>query len=749
MAQHADYAEETGYLRYVAVYMRNYLAELEKQKAEIDTRVEYSLKHYNSDNPEQFTELTLNTEQQDYLSARLAQSRRAVKKPYFTRVDFTADGERTPEKLYIGKMSLRRVEDNNMLVVDWRAPISNLYYDGRIGRAGYVSPEGRVTGDLLLKRQYIIEDSELTDFFDIDITANDDFLQAALASSKDERLKDIVSTIQKEQNRVIRADMLRPLIVQGAAGSGKTTIALHRIAFLLYNYEKTLRPKNIMILAPNRFFISYISEVLPDLGVENVLQTTLADFTAEFIDEKLNPRPASGKLNTLISRPAPEEPPLAARISAFKSSLDYKDIIDAFLDKKIRELVPRRDFLLGGQVLLTHAQVLRILLEDYAFLPVEKRVKELRKYLTNALNARKPGLMEDAAREYDSRAAAARLEYPADCEERRLLMREIYGERDALLAKLTKESKSLVRDYLKAAVLKKTTAYYKELTKDEELFRRPGLGAESEAARKETAALLSKNIYEDEDMAALIHLHYIMRGNEYYDLRHVVIDEAQDMSVFQMAALREVMRGDSFTILGDLCQGIYSYKGIQNWRQVTEDVFGGKADYTELEQSYRTTVEIMNYANTIISKLDLGVPAARPVIRHGEPVTPREVRSRAELAEAAAGELKRLKALGCKSIAIITKTPEESESLLAAISARISGTGMPAPALLCGSELEYRGGVVILPAHLSKGLEFDGVIIAGASEANWGESELELKLLYIAATRALHYLVVLFCVFWE
>ena len=190
--------------------------------------------------------------------------------------------------IYIGKTSLLREGAFTPLVVDWRAPVANLYYEGRLGENTYESEGDIYEGELLLKRQIAIENAQLVDFIDVDITTNDAFLQASLEASADKRLKDIASTIQAEQNRVIRANMRRPLIVQGVAGSGKTTIALHRIAYFIYTYEKTFNPETFMILAPNRLFINYISEVLPELGVEKVKQTTFIDFMSELIGKKIN-----------------------------------------------------------------------------------------------------------------------------------------------------------------------------------------------------------------------------------------------------------------------------------------------------------------------------------------------------------------------------------------------------------------------------------------------------------------------------
>lgn len=223
-------------------------------------------------------------------------------KPYFARIDFKADLDKDKERLYIGKISLLDSKTQESIIVDWRAPISNLYYDGRIGRSSYISPEGEITGEISLKRQYFIENQILEKYTDIDLKANDELLQVALEEKADDRLKNIVATIQKEQNAIIRADINKPLIVQGVAGSGKTTIALHRIAYLIYTYEKEFDPNNFMIIAPNKFFLNYISNVLPDLGVEDVKQYTFEDLAYEIIGKRLKISDSNEKLVTIVNR---------------------------------------------------------------------------------------------------------------------------------------------------------------------------------------------------------------------------------------------------------------------------------------------------------------------------------------------------------------------------------------------------------------------------------------------------------------
>ena len=734
---HPEAVRELAYLDYVLKELAVFRERAVAQKGEIDKSVTYSRKHFNSDNTEQFIELTLNLSRQDWLDSRVKMSARSLQKPYFTRVDFTADDVGKNETLYIGKMSLLREEDNAILIADWRAPVSNLYYEGRLGRAGYESPDGEITGEITLKRQYIIEKGEMQDFFDIDVTASDEFLQAALGGSKDKRLKDIVSTIQAEQNRVIRADMVRPLVVQGAAGGGKTTIALHRIAYLLYNFEKRLAPRNIMILAPNRYFISYISEVLPDLGVENVFQTTFADFGLAFIDEEqtLTVRPAYEKLEYMLQNPAHAQ--AVARAATVKSSLTYKRVIDAYIEDLLEHMLPGEDFALDEYVLMPRTEVRRLLCEEYSFLPVQKRIGEIKKYLRSALQKQKPEILKQIHFTYDFYVDMIKDEMPEDCEPRRARIIALLDERDAKTSRLEKLAKDVIRRYLKKTALHAAFRYYKELLSDEDTFLRHSNGilaeADARAVHKLSAPLLKRKSVEEEDLAALMHIHFRLYGNEYYDLRHIVVDEAQDIGLFQIFALREIMNSDSFTILGDLCQGIYQHKGVKDWNAVTERIFKGKAVMQTLVQSYRTTVEIMTAANEIIAGLDIGVPPAQPVIRHGEPVLTAACADVDASAARIRETLAAFRADGLQSAAIICRTPAECDDL----EKRLTGEGI---IRLRGTESSYGGGVALMPAYLSKGLEFDGVIVADA--AQYTDAPLDLKLLYIAMTRALHRLAV-------
>ena len=213
--------------------------------------------------------------------------KRALPKPYFARVDFVPSEAGQAERLYIGKTSLFQRDTQEQLMIDWRSPIANLYYDGRLGHVSYTSEGETYDGEITLKRQLMIDDGKLVNLRDIDLTTVDELLQETLAKSSASRLTEIVETIQEEQNEIIRADLNKPIIVQGAAGSGKTTIALHRISYFLYHYKDVFNPADLLILTPTVLFMEYIQEALPDLGAERVRQATYAQYVEEAIGKRI------------------------------------------------------------------------------------------------------------------------------------------------------------------------------------------------------------------------------------------------------------------------------------------------------------------------------------------------------------------------------------------------------------------------------------------------------------------------------
>ncbi|HEY9161077.1 MAG TPA: RNA polymerase recycling motor HelD [Desulfomonilia bacterium] len=701
-------------------------------------------RHQSGDSSQSYVELMINSLLQGSMELKLRNLYTATGKPYFARVDFTEEGKEKKENLYIGKMSLMREEDQEVIIVDWRAPVANLYYEERLGEAHYVCPDGNIKGSLTLKRQFSIEEGELREIFDIDITTNDDFLQSYLGASADNRLKEIVSTIQVEQNRIIRADIWKPMIVQGAAGSGKTTIALHRIAYLLYTHEKTLKPESFMIIAPNKLFLNYISEVLPELGVERVSQTTFESFAMNLLGKKFKVRDGNEKLISFIedkkaadNKKDIEDRRLFYEATVLKTSMAFKTIMERYVEYVETVFLPKEDFKIEGIVVYPYDEINRLFLRDYKRWPLVKRIDEIKKHLNTRMKVMKEKIINALHAKSDMEVDWLKLTMPPGDERQKLII-EAIDSRNERINRIEAYSKKAVGEYVKRISKFSPWEYYRELMENEELLLKlsEGLADRDIVAylRKYSSEIIASGFIEIEDFAPLIYLKFLIHGiDEKIPVRQIVIDEVQDFSVFQLFALKMIIKDSSFTLLGDLCQGIHSYRGIKNWKEVKEEVYKDKKpEYLTLQQSYRTSIEIMDAANKVISLLDDDeIILAKPVFRHGDPVRLIGNQSTKEMAKAMSAAISELKEKGINSIAVICKTLDECKTIQGIMKKDVLQLQ-----LITGKEDKYQGGMVLVPSYLSKGLEFDAVIIAGAE--NYTEGELDIKLLYVAMTRALH-----------
>ncbi len=744
--EHRAYHQEKDHLNYTLEYIEKTLESATGKKSHVDKEVNRFRRIVNSEGSQEFIDLMVNAALQGGLELKLRNLKEARHKPYFARIDFWETGKPAPEKLYVGKMCLAREEDQGLIIIDWRAPVANLYYEERLGNAKYLCPEGEINGELSLKRQFTIEEGKLREIFDIDITTNDQFLQAHLGASADNRLKEIVSTIQAEQNRIIRADLKTPLIIQGVAGSGKTTIALHRIAYLIYNYEGSFKPENFMIIAPNRFFLNYISEVLPELGVERVRQTTFEEFALELIGEKLKVRDPNYRLTDFLNKGDTTEEQaqmeLEKRMIAFKSSMRFKDILDEYMAQIEHKLVPEEDFQVGDWVVYTHQEILELFFRDYRSWPVLKRIQELKKHFTKRLKDRKDQYIQELQLKCNLQIERYKLTMP-DSDERQGLIVKTIDRKNELVKEVERFVREGVKEYLKKISGLSPARYYRDLLSDPAFL---ASFAKNEVEhellghlRRETLAGLNSGQIELEDLAPLVYLKFCLYGlEERIPVKHIVIDEAQDFSVFQLYAIKKIIKDSSFTIFGDLSQGIHSYRGLNDWQLLRREVFGEeKSEFLTLEQSYRTTVEIMEAANRVINRINKGqLVLAKPVVRHGEQVQIIKEEGIPGIAKAIEGKIAEVKEAGYQSIAVIGKTIAECESL----ARHFKGT--EAPVIMTGKETEYRSGLVMLPSYLAKGLEFDVVIVANADSRNYRENELDTKLLYVIMTRPLHKLYI-------
>lgn len=737
-----DYQYETARLEETIDYVGKMISTVEKnqQKFEDDIKDAYINLDY-LDSSSSYATIMLNTTLLEALEKNFDQLLLARKKPYFARMDVKQDNKDHKEELYIGKISLFDAGMETPLVVDWRAPIASIYYDGRLGRASYSVDGVNHEVELYLKRQYTIGDGRLLDYMDVDISVSDTFLQASLEANAGDKLKDIVSTIQAEQNAIIRADIHKPLIVQGVAGSGKTTIALHRIAYLIYTYSETFQPHHFMIMAPNNLFLDYISQVLPELGADKVKQTTYVNFMLEVIGKKYRFTDGNSKLAELTEHSSDKEAlhlkDLMRKAARFKSSIKMKSIMNRYMEDIKMSIVPEIDFMIGDQLIFEHSMIHKMFHEDFSFLPLHRRISQIKLFLNKRAKEETTRLLEETS-DYYNRAIQKTRDYEDESEERRLKIVSLIEQRDARLETIRRSGKIAASKYMDLYPKEDLNGYYRKIITDPGLLAHYSDLAESpevyQYISENAERLYGEKRLEMEDLAPLAYLKKGLFGLDSIDIRYVVIDEAQDFSEFQFHVLKEILETDRFTVLGDLSQGIHMYRAIENWDFLKGQVFESAVNYLELEQSYRTTVEIMTLANKVLGYCQAeGLVLAKPVVRHGKEPAVISFSSKTRLIEAIERQVQEWKDEGYGSIAIISKTPKDCTL----IKKQLIKSGRISPVLLDEKEMEFIHDIVVIPSHLSKGLEFDGVIVA-AYEDCFAQDDLDIKLLYVSMTRALH-----------
>ena len=300
----------------------------------------------------------------------LGQLRALERNPYFGRIDFWEEGSNSAEVIYVGVHTLLNRATGWPMVYDWRAPISSMFYDYGPGEAEYTGPRGVYRGKITLKRQYGIKARRLAYMFDNDLTISDEILREALGRSATARMRTIVNTIQREQNRAIRNDPDARLLVEGAAGSGKTAVALHRVAYMLYKYRDMLQSENILVFSPNRVFGDYISQVLPDLGEENVPQMTFREFAESFFAWRWEVQTQVSFLEQLLGSSPVERDMLLTRCS-FKASPQFQKVLDRLVLLISDEAARFSDVYYGRKLLISAADQTRMFSTNYAYLPVQ------------------------------------------------------------------------------------------------------------------------------------------------------------------------------------------------------------------------------------------------------------------------------------------------------------------------------------------------------------------------------------------
>ena len=643
---------------------------------------------------------------------------RMKEKPYFARIDFKEDKKPNKEKLYIGKVGVIDL-DGKVVITDWRAPVSTLYYDANLGKVEYNAPEGKIKGELSLKRQIIIQNKNVEEIFDVDSVSDDELLKPYLGASADNRLKNIVASIQSEQNNIIRKSIEKNLIVQGVAGSGKTTVALHRIAYLMYNNANRYKANQFMVIGPNRFFINYISNVLPDLDASNAVQVTYEELASDFTCEKLIFEDSTKKLSDIIDKKAPND------YLKFKSSLKYKELLEKYLNNYEKTVISDAGVIINNIQVLSKDEVMETFNEVIGEC-LEQRLDMTARVLSNRIKN------DDTIY---NRVKNRMLELEKN-EENIDKKRKIAKQELDMLKDLTNTGfEKQIKKYVSISNLKSINIYKDFVENVDKLYLENDVDINS--LKENTLKSLKSRIIENEDIAAIMFIRLYLFGNgEYKNIKCVVIDEAQDFGIFSYFVLKKLLSNATFSIFGDMAQGIYSYRAIGDWNEIKENVIFD-AEFLNLKKSYRTSIEIMNEANKVSEAIGLG--RANPVIRSSGPIIKTNIEKDKE-ALYIVNRVKEYQSQGFKSIAIVYKDQTNMMELN-----RLLKKEKIESEIIYKDQEKYNGGVCILTSYLSKGLEFDVVIIADADDSIYlSNNILDMKLLYVAMTRALHKLELIY-----
>ncbi|WP_274365672.1 HelD family protein [Paenibacillus thermotolerans] len=683
-----------------------------------------------------FTEMAINAMR----SKEVEQLRRSRSRPYFAKLDFQEQGQPYPEQAYIGRFGLYERETMNPIVLDWRSPMAGLYYEHSFKDVPVQIKHGLdLRFDIERKRQFEMEDDEISRFFDMtSASGTNRLLLERLEQRGEQKLRDIVETIQAEQNAVLRADARQALIVQGAAGSGKTTIALHRLAFLAYSYRERGTFDNFLIIAPNRLFIDYISDVLPDLGIEGVVQTTWEDCLIPFI-----PLPKQVKFFDNAAKTAlflehrdsqggegasAHSAQTILHASKLRGTMAMKKLLDRYIEKRVEQIVPEADLALSKAHKLTHEEIRRKFNEDFKHYPYMQR----RKRLLAVLKQWTEDCLKEAVFTLESRVKQGQ-----------------YTATQQRVAEVTEQYRRKYQEYAEKLKGVEIAAFYRNIMSKPSnialLIKYAG-GEYAQYNAEEIAAYFADlkaskpRELEWDDIAPLFYLAYKFYGlGKTRAYSHIIVDEAQDFAPFQLFALRHLSSGGSMTILGDLAQSIYPYRGLTNWDDLREGVFETAVSVERLKKSYRSTVEIMTAANGVLSHWNNPhVTLAEPVLRHGEEPMLARFASEGDAISGLAAAIRELQEAGMPNIAVIDKTVGRCRE----VHKQLSKAGVEAR-LIAGRDTKYEGGVSVVPIYLSKGMEFDTVILINPSARLYDAGRPEdVKLLYVAMTRALHRLYV-------
>ncbi|MDZ4994093.1 AAA family ATPase [Clostridium perfringens] len=609
--------------------------------------------------------------------------------PYFGRVTFNDLEFDQKDTLYVGRFGVTPEGSYEPVIVDWRAPVASLFYHGSLGEATYNSPDGPIKCDIEGRRQIIVKKGELKGVFDSAIDVKDDILQMVLSNNSSDKLKDVIMTIQKEQDEIIRKDRTSNIIVNGVAGSGKTTIALHRVAYLLYNYRKELEDK-VLILGPNSIFMEYISQVLPSLGEVGVNQETFASFALKEMDDELYIMSFDKYLEKILSNDKE-----FIEDAAYKNSYEIIKDLDNLVKDMDKSYFNVEDVKYFDEVVISKEEIEEMFTKHYEYMPLFRRSDKIKRIILSKIKDKRDEkvweLNEELRKEREKLTAEELLVEENNLEFRRKLrIREI--------VKAVMDSRVQLDSWISRESI---TDVYDRFNGD-------------------------KKEYTINDLAPMLYLAIKLEGKKASkEYRHVVIDEAQDYSPLQFKVVRELTGTKYFTIVGDVNQRLVKYLDVAPMMELEKIFDDINPEIYNLNKSYRSTYEIMEYANKYLNE-----DRIIPLVRHGKPVEELEFNNTEEFGDAVIDSLREFSNDGLESIAIITRDKEELDRVYNLISDKVHLVKFD------NEDVLYKGGNVIIPSYFAKGLEFDGVIIVDSRENEENEDLIK----YIMSTRALHVL---------
>ncbi|HCN55090.1 RNA polymerase recycling motor HelD [Leuconostoc citreum] len=675
-----------------------------------------------------------------------------IDKPYFARIDFsesaTDSGE--AETIYIGLSSFS--DDNNkFLVYDWRAPVASIYYDGGIGDVTYLTPDGSQRAHVTLKRQFQIEDGVIVTLFDTEEAIGDAMLMSALSGESSTKMKSIVTTIQKEQNKIIRNTAADLLFVQGAAGSGKTAAVLQRVAYLLYRYRGKLTSGQVVLFSPNQLFNDYIDNVLPELGEQNMVQMTFYQYASRRL-----PKMA---VETLQARF--EEDQTSSTIALAKGSLAMFDAVTAYAQHLNRKDLKLRSLMFRGEPLISKTRIAEIYYQYNDNYKLSQRLDATRDTLMRSLSARIGSEMRKdwvelaienlSKQEYDTLVGAGKVrvgddqendaasrtrqaqlgdgpkarEFASEKAERQFLSRQI----------VTQALKPLARQIRRGSFLNINAQFVdllRQLPNYLDLAQFDLTLSEWQQHVETVIDNLKNKQLSLTDTTLYLYLYDLITGKTgERDIRFLFIDEIQDYTPFQLAFLKFSFPRAKFTVLGDLNQAIFTKDNANNLSRDFAKLFDSdRVERVNLTQTYRSTQQITDFTKYILK----GGQNIEAFNRSGQ-------KPRVKLSPNEADMLHQLQQQLTEysqqhdTTAIITKTLADAQLL----SAQLQDTSVT---LIQSENQRLAQGTIIVPSYLAKGLEFDAVIIWHADNTRYGQDS-ERRLLYTVASRAMHSLTLL------